>query len=316
MIRLIVALAASAGAFAGTVRLLAGLQFAVGQPRGRAIEGAVAYALVGLLGPWLVGRLLPHASRTRRLLAVVVVSVAVAGVFLVATVYVARALGIGFRVGDLPGSLTASSVWWLAIGAAGLALGPAATELLEPVLARGPAVHDLLRLPSVPILLVFLLSGAAGLIYEVVWARQLVLVFGNTTQAVSAILTGYFGGLAIGSLAGGRIADRVRRRLRMYGLLELLLVVVVLITPLLFRSLDDLYRPLFQGLSGSPSALQLVRYGLALLALAPATVLMGATLPTLARHLARRRTELGSSFGRLYAANTVGAIAGTLIAGL
>ena len=61
-----------------------------------------------------------------------------------------------------------------------------------------------------------------------VWARQLVLVFGNTTQAISAILTGFFGGMAIGSFVGGRLADRVRRPLRMYGLLEIALVVVVL----------------------------------------------------------------------------------------
>ncbi|MGP1674388.1 MAG: hypothetical protein ACTS8Z_04135, partial [Candidatus Limnocylindrales bacterium] len=46
---------------------------------------------------------------------------------------------------------------------------------------------------------IFVLSGAAGLIYEIVWSRQLVLVFGNTTQAVSAILTGFFGGMAIGA---------------------------------------------------------------------------------------------------------------------
>ena len=46
---------------------------------------------------------------------------------------------------------------------------------------------------------IFILSGAAGLIYEIVWSRQLVLVFGNTTQAVSAILTGFFGGMAIGA---------------------------------------------------------------------------------------------------------------------
>ena len=45
---------------------------------------------------------------------------------------------------------------------------------------------------------IFILSGAAGLMYEVVWSRQLVLVFGNTTQAVSTILTGFFGGMAIG----------------------------------------------------------------------------------------------------------------------
>ncbi len=316
MVRLIVALIANAGAFVVTVRLLPGLQFAVGQPRGRIIEASLVFAVLGLIGPWLVRRLIPERPRLRRLAATVVVAVAASAILLVLFALVGTALGIGFRVGHLPGSVTADSFGWVALGAAGLALGPVATELIEPLLVRAPSVSQTIRLPSVPILLVFLLSGAAGLIYEVVWARQLVLVFGNTTQAVSAILTGYFGGLAIGSLFGGRIADRVRRPLRMYGLLELLLVVVVLITPLLFRSLDDLYRPLFQSLSGSPTELQLVRYGLALLALAPATVLMGATLPTLARHLARRRSELGSSFGRLYAANTIGAIAGTLVAGL
>ena len=72
-----------------------------------------------------------------------------------------------------------------------------------------------------------MLSGAAALIDEIVWSRQLVLVFGNTTQAVSAILTGFFGGIAIGSFVGGRVADRVRDPLRMYGLLELALAVVV-----------------------------------------------------------------------------------------
>ena len=60
------------------------------------------------------------------------------------------------------------------------------------------------------VLAIFILSGAAGLMYEVVWSRQLVLVFGNTTQAISTILTGFFGGMAIGSFAGGRLAERVR----------------------------------------------------------------------------------------------------------
>ena len=82
------------------------------------------------------------------------------------------------------------------------------------------------------ILGIFILSGAAGLIFEVVWARQLVLVFGNTTQAVSAILTGFFGGMAIGSWLGGRIADRIGRTLRLYGILELSLALVVVLTPL------------------------------------------------------------------------------------
>ena len=166
-----------------------------------------------------------------------------------------------------------------------------------------------------PVLAIFILSGAAGLIYEVVWARQLVLVFGNTTQAVSAILTGFFGGIAIGSVIGGRIADRARRALRMYGLLELILVVVVLLTPITFRLLHDVYRGAFDSLEGSPTVLALIRFGLSLLALGPATILMGATLPTLTRHLSRDPANLSSSFGRLYAANTLGAIVGTIAAG-
>jgi spermidine synthase len=161
----------------------------------------------------------------------------------------------------------------------------------------------------------FILSGAAGLIYEVVWARQLVLVFGNTTQAVSAILTGFFGGMAIGAWLGGRLADRVRRPLRMYGLLELGLVVVVIVTPITFRLLHEVYRGAFGALETSPGLLALVRFGLALAALGPATILMGATLPTLTRYLTRHADHLSESFGWLYAANTIGAIVGTFVAG-
>ena len=166
-----------------------------------------------------------------------------------------------------------------------------------------------------PILAIFVVSGAAGLIYEVVWARQLVLVFGNTTQAVSAILTGFFGGMAIGSVFGGRLGDRVRRPLRMYGLLELILVVIVLATPITFRLLHEVYRGAFGSLEGAPVALALVRFVLALIALGPATILMGATLPTLTRYLSRDPAQLSLAFGRLYAANTVGAIIGTIAAG-
>src|SRR3712207_1577960 len=108
--------------------------------------------------------------------------------------------------------------------------------------------------------LIFVLSGAAGLIYEIVWARQLVLVFGNTTQAVSAILTGFFGGMAIGSVIGGRIADRVRSPLRMYGVLEIALVVVVLLTPLTFGLIHELYRGGYAALQEQPQALALLRF--------------------------------------------------------
>ena len=172
-----------------------------------------------------------------------------------------------------------------------------------------------MRRATTPVLLIFVLSGAAGLIYEIVWARQLVLVFGNTTQAVSAILTGFFGGMAIGSVVGGRLADRVRSPLRLYGLLEVALVAVVLLTPITFQLIHELYRGGYGVLQEQPQVLALLRFVLALLALAPATVMMGATLPALTRHLAGNE-HLSGAFGRLYALNTMGAIIGTLLAGI
>ena len=164
------------------------------------------------------------------------------------------------------------------------------------------------------ILFIFALSGAAALIDQIVWSRQLVLVFGNTTQAVSAILTGFFGGMAIGAPIGGRLADRVRSPLRLYGLLEIALAVVVIATPLTFQLINEIYRGIYPSLEGSPQVLALVRMGLAVLALAPATIMMGATLPSLTRYLTQDG-HLSKAFGKLYAANIIGAILGTLAAG-
>ena len=172
-----------------------------------------------------------------------------------------------------------------------------------------------MRRHQLAITAIFILSGAAGLTYEIVWSRQLVLIFGNTTQAIAAILTGYFAGMAIGNLIGGRLADRVRSGLRLYAILELLLVVVVLITPALFTAVRGAYGSAYVMLEEDHVALGVVRFALSLLALAPATILMGATLPSLTRYLARRAADLGDVFGRLYSANTLGAVLGAFVAG-
>ncbi|HVL54592.1 MAG TPA: fused MFS/spermidine synthase [Vitreimonas sp.] len=196
----------------------------------------------------------------------------------------------------------------------GLRSTPRSWSEAYPVAAH--AFHELEKpLRTRLVYLIFVLSGAAGLIYEIVWARQLVLVFGNTTQAVSAILTGFFGGMAIGSVVGGRIADRVRSPLRLYGVVEIALVVVVILTPVTFQLIHELYRGAYGALQEQPQLLGLIRFALALLALGPATVMMGATLPALTRHFTRG-DHLSGAFGRLYALNTMGAILGTLFAGL
>ena len=105
---------------------------------------------------------------------------------------------------------------------------------------------------------------------------------------MSAILTGFFGGMAIGAAVGGRVADRVRSPLRMYAILELVLVVVVLVTPFTFGFIHEAYRGIYPSIEGT-ALLPLVRLVLAVLALAPATILMGATFPSLMRHLTTDR---------------------------
>ena len=165
------------------------------------------------------------------------------------------------------------------------------------------------------VLALFVASGAAGLIYQVVWSRELVLVFGNTTQAVATIVTAFMAGLGFGSLVGGRLADTSRRPLRLYGVVELAVAAMAAALPFAFSGLAELYRGVWPSLVEHPGQLAGVRFALALAAVAPATFLMGMTLPLLTRYLVRTLDEAGARLGELYAANTAGAMAGTLLGG-
>ncbi len=165
---------------------------------------------------------------------------------------------------------------------------------------------------TAPAVGLFFLSGAAALIYEVLWARQLGLVFGATTHAASAVLAAYMLGLALGAVLGGRWADRAPNPLRLYGLLEAGIGAAGLALPWAIARLPALYAPLAGREDGMGAGLALLRFVLALALLLLPTLLMGATFPALVRVLG---TAGARSLGRLYAANTLGAVAGTLAAG-
>src|SRR5215217_1731848 len=94
--------------------------------------------------------------------------------------------------------------------------------------------------------LCFVLSGATGLIYEVLWARMLGLVFGATTLAVSTVLAAFMGGLALGSALAGRLASRIRKPLGTYGLMEIGIAIYALLVPFLFGLVDHLYALIWQ----------------------------------------------------------------------
>ncbi|HEU5458984.1 MAG TPA: fused MFS/spermidine synthase, partial [Pyrinomonadaceae bacterium] len=163
--------------------------------------------------------------------------------------------------------------------------------------------------------LCFIVSGATGLIYEVLWARMLGLVFGATTLAVSTVLAAFMGGLALGSALAGKLAARIRKPLATYGWMEIGIAAYALLVPILFRLIDHVYVLIWQQFQPGFFAFSLWRFVLSSLVLLVPTTLMGATLPVLAAALVSSSGRNSNSVTRLYACNLAGAILGTLIAG-
>ena len=165
------------------------------------------------------------------------------------------------------------------------------------------------------VLAVCFLSGVSGLLYEVVWARMLHLLFGDTVLAVSTVLASFMAGLAMGSFWIGRYIDRRRRVLAVYAGLEAGIGLSALLLPVVLQALTPLYVWLHQSLSSSFWLFSLVRFLLAFCLLCVPTALMGATLPVLSRYLVQSSATLGWNVGALYALNTGGAVLGCFTAG-
>ena len=150
------------------------------------------------------------------------------------------------------------------------------------------------------VLLCFCASGAAALICQVVWTRQLVPVVGATVSAVATVLAAFMGGLALGGLLGGLWAEAFPLgRMRTYAVLEASTAILALLLPRAFEALTQVEHPL-------PGAFVML--------LLP-TTLMGATMPVLASALTHGLEDVGASVADLYAANTTGAMSGALLAG-
>lgn len=161
----------------------------------------------------------------------------------------------------------------------------------------------------------FFFSGAAGLIYQVLWVRLLSLSFGITVFAVTVVLASFMAGLAIGSFFGGRLAERLTRPLLAYGVAEIGVGLVALATPGAFEALQRFYPLISRPLGESEALLFIVRVVLSFGLLAIPTTLMGATLPIIVKSSLARSGELSGRIGLLYAANTFGAITGAALAG-
>ncbi|MGC4093997.1 MAG: fused MFS/spermidine synthase [Polyangiaceae bacterium] len=179
-----------------------------------------------------------------------------------------------------------------------LRVAPRSKQAERPRRTRAPG-EQALRL-------LFVASGAAALIYEVVWLHLLRLVIGASALSVGIVLASFMGGMFLGSLLFARWVPPGKEPLRVYALLELGVGLSGLCMPLLL----PLLRSLYVGLVGYGAVGIALRALLAALLLLPPTALMGATLPAIARRYAPGRRGM-ASLGSLYAANTLGAVLGS-----
>lgn len=164
--------------------------------------------------------------------------------------------------------------------------------------------------------LLFFLSGVCALIYQLLWLRMLGWVFGVTAYAASTVWAMFMTGLAVGGLAAARIGDRVRQPLVWFGSAEILVGVTALSTPFGLSAIERAYGVVFPLLPASTPTHTAAQFAMAFVLLIVPTTLMGSTLPLVLKASVFREKEGGAQVGVLYGSNALGAIVGTIVAGL
>ena len=159
------------------------------------------------------------------------------------------------------------------------------------------------------LLLLFIGSGCAALVYEIVWFQMLGLVIGSTGISLGVLLGTFMGGMCLGSLLLPRYVSTKHHPLKVYAYLEIGIGVIGLLQLIAIPALGHVYSSIAgYGLMGI-----LLRGFVCSLLLLPPTILMGATLPVLSRYIVRKRSDMGAGVGRLYAVNTFGAMLGSFL---
>lgn len=163
------------------------------------------------------------------------------------------------------------------------------------------------------LLLVFL-SGFCALIYQVLWMKQLGLLFGNTSHAAGLTLAAFFSGLATGSWFWGKRSSLSPNPIRIYAGLEVGIALTALLYFAVIHGYHLIYPSLYQSVH-SGLWLLIIKFLLALLLIFPPAFCMGGTIPVIGQHAIRNPLRFGSTSALLYGTNTLGATLGALLAG-
>jgi len=158
------------------------------------------------------------------------------------------------------------------------------------------------------------LSGISILVYEIIWVRQLALIFGNTIMATTIVIAIFMAGLGFGSLYFGRKVDKTLQPLGLFSILQFSIAVFALAAFIVFQRLPNLQRTLYQALPTNVFSLIVIIFITSLFMIVP-TLFMGGTLPILSKALVQNKRRIGRSIGFIYGFNTMGSILGALITG-
>ena len=165
------------------------------------------------------------------------------------------------------------------------------------------------------ILSLFFLSGVSALIYEVLWLKELGLLFGNTSYAMATTLAAFFMGLAVGGYQWGRRVSANKNPLKLYGLLELSVAGCAAGYFLILKSYALVYPVIFDWFGNERVLFVTVKFMLAILILFPPAYFLGGTLPVISHYVVRHSSQLGQKVSVLYVVNTLGAVSGVFLAG-
>ncbi|MCX6879433.1 MAG: fused MFS/spermidine synthase [Verrucomicrobia bacterium] len=157
-------------------------------------------------------------------------------------------------------------------------------------------------------------SGLAGLIYEILWMKQLGLLFGSTSQAAAATLAAFFAGLAVGSWCWGKWSTRTANPLRLYVWLEIGIAATALLYFGILHAYYAIYPWVYQSVA-SGGWLLFVKFVLAMVLVFPPAFFMGGTIPAMGQHLIGDRAGFGRTAALIYGVNTLGAAVGASLAG-
>ena len=175
--------------------------------------------------------------------------------------------------------------------------------------------------PSRLVYIYFFISGVTALVYEIIWTRQLTLVFGHTVYSVAIVLSAFMAGLGCGSYVWGNVIDRaVAERektppLLVYGRIEILIFATSAVLSLIFSEFHVVYAWMHRWLPESPVLYDVLKAALAFLLMFIPTTFMGATLPIISKYFVTDNSRLGTQIGTLYAINTLGAAVGCVLTG-